>query len=167
MSVKNILTILAILLLVLFTVGLVIFRPMAAENYAAGSFSFDAVSDISVRAWQAGPEEAPEWLQLTEDSPAFDRLIELVDGKGFGRSPGSLLSQPDSTPEEGELCWNLSFYCSVSGGKLDMSFSGGVLQIAGDETTAVTTQHKDAWVRQVFDTILPLYPEPEEEAERQ
>lgn len=163
MSVKNILTILAILLLVVLAVGLVIFRPMAAENYAAGSFSFEAVSEIRVRAWEAGPEVKPVWLRITEDDPGFEELVDLVDGKGFGRSPGSLFSEPDVSPAEGGLCWDVSFFCSVSGGSLDLSFCGDVLQITGDGTVTVTTQRKDAWAREVFDTILPLYPEPEEE----
>ncbi len=163
MSVKNLFTILAILLLVVLVVALVILRPMGPENYAAGAFSFEAVSEITVRAWMAGPEAEPEWLRVTPDDPAFEKLTDLVDGKGFGRSPGSLFSEPDLTPEEGELCWNIRFLCAVSGGSLELNYTGGVLQIIGDETVTVTAQDKDAWAKQVFDTILPLYPEPEEE----
>lgn len=163
MSVKNILTILAILLLVVLAVGLVILRPMAAENYASGSFSFEAVSEIVVRAWESVPEADPVWLTITEDGQGFDELIDLVDGRGFGRSPGSLFSQPDATPREGDFCWDISFHCAVSGGRLELRWSGGVLQIAGDETVTVTTQDKDDWARRVFDLILPLYPEPQEE----
>lgn len=163
MSGKNVLTIAAILLLVVLTVALVILRPMAAENYASGTFNFDAVSEIYVSAWESGPEASPAWLLITGDDPGFDELIDLVDGKGFGRSPGSLFSEPDDTPGDGSICWNISFRCAVSGSRLDLSFAGGVLRLTGNKSVTVTTQNKDEWAREVFDLILPLYPEPEEE----
>lgn len=165
MSVKNILTVVAILLIVVLAVGLVICRPMAAKNYASGIFNFEAVSEIRVRAWEGDAGDTAEWLVLTEDDPGFRALIDLTDGKGFGRAPGSLFSEPDGGAADGDRCWQVSFLCALSGGQLDMRFSGDILRLAGDKTVTVTTQDKSSWAGRVYDLILSLYPEPEPDPE--
>lgn len=160
MSVKNVLTVVAILLIAVLAVGLVICRPMAADNYASGQFNLEAVSEIRARAWES-PAEA-DWLALTDEDAGFSELIDLVDGKGFGRDPSSLFREPDAAPSDGDRCWQISFRCALSGGQLDMSFSGGVLRLTGDTSVTVTAQDKSDWAGEVYDLIVSLYPAPEE-----
>lgn len=164
MTAKQILTVVAIILSVLIVVGLILCRPMSSDSYAPGLFSFAAVSDITVSAGEYSDGSAPpEELVLTEDDPAFDRLIGLFDVRGFGMTPAGLFS--DSLPAlgNGDVFWSVTFNCRVSGSTLTAEYAGGKLRLTGRSSTLVTTQDKEEWAMDVYGVISPLYPNNPEE----
>lgn len=164
MTLKNAIIIIAILLAMVLTVGLILCRPMAAENYASGVFNFAAVSEITVRAWTEDPE-APGVvpMTITEDDGSFDDIIECFDLRGFGRTPGGIFSSDAPTPAPGDKCWRLTFRCSIADSYLTVEYTGGKLRLIGTEPVRVTTQDKDEWAEEIYELLIPLYPEPEPE----
>ncbi len=166
MSLKNAAIIIAILLIVILVVGLILCRPMAVENYADGIFNFAAVSDITVRAWTEDPE-APGTVPMTVDKEdgVFDDLIDEFTRRGFGRTPGSIFSNAAPRPEPGDMCWRLTFRCTISQSTLTVEYTGGVLRLIGGEAVTVTTQDKEEWAKEIYELLIPLYPQPEPEPE--
>ncbi len=166
MSGKQVMIIVLILLIAILVVGLVLCRPMAAENYAKGIFNFAAVDGVYVWGWEYDPEgTAPEELLLNSENRALSELVELFDGKGFGMTPGGLFSQKLPEPRAGDDCWRVIFHCTVSDSFLTAEYQGGVLRLSGNGETVVATQDKSSWARRVFTLIDSLYPEPEPEPE--
>ncbi len=164
MSGKQIVTVVLILLIAVMVVGLVLCRPMAADNYADGIFNFAAVDGIYVWAWEFDPEGTePEELLVDSENRALSDIVERFDGKGFGMTPGGLFSRGLPEPEAGDICWRVVFRCTLSDSSLTAEYQGGVLRLSGNGETVVTTQDKSSWARQVFDLIESLYPEPEPE----
>ena len=155
MSLKNVLTVIAILLVAVLTVGLVIWRPMGPENYASGVFNFDAVTQIRASTWSVSNDSYDAGLVLAPEDEGFEDIIDMVDGKGFGRAPGSLFSEPSPDPER-EHCWAVTFFCSVSDSSLLLYYEGGVLRISGEERMTVTTQNKDQWAEDMYALIRSL-----------
>lgn len=166
MSLKHVLTILSILLIAVLVVGLILCRPMSPENYASGVFNFEAVSDVTVSAWEYDPQAPrPAHLLIKSDDSAAKALRELFEDRGFGRTPGSILSDDSPEAGPGDICWSVTFHCTISQSTLTAEYTGGTLRLTGDGAVTVTTQNKDAWARQVYDLIVPLYPEPEHDPE--
>lgn len=166
MSGKQAVTVVLILLAAVLVVGLVLCRPMAAENYADGIFNFSAVDGVYVWGWEYDPEgTAPEELLVDAQNRNLTELTELFDDKGFGMTPGGLFSQKLPAPRAGDVCWRVIFHCTVSDSSLTAEYQGGVLRLSGNGQTVVTTQDKSAWARRVFALIDALYPEPEPEPE--
>ena len=158
MSLKSLLTVAAILLIAVLTVGLVICRPMGPENYASGVFNFEAVTEVRAAAWDAGLDQNPSVFTLEAEDPGIEALIKLTDGRGFGRAPGSLFSEPEPDYEEKSHCWMAVFTCAVSNSRLMVSYDGGVLRLTGSETVTVTAQDKSEWAERMYTLILSLYP---------
>ncbi len=164
MSRKQTVLVAAILLSVILVVGLILCRPMGPERYASGIFNFAAVSNAAVSAEIFDPTGArAEALILTGDDAALKRLTELFDGKGFGMTPAGLFSDKLPDPTEGDICWSVTFSCTISDSTLTAEYVGGKLRLTGDSATVVTTQDLDGWARKVYDVIESLYPEPTEE----
>lgn len=166
MSLKHAVIIVSILLTALLVTGLILCRPMGPENYASGVFNFAAVSELSARAWQeaAGAPEA-QWLAIEPDSDAFEDLTEAFENRGFGRTLGSIFSEKAPAAQEGDICWAVTFRCGISQSSLTAEYTGGVLRLSGSGTVTVTTQDKSEWAKDVYDTLISLYPEPEPEPE--
>lgn len=162
MSLKSLLTVVAILLVAVLTVGLIICRPMGPENYASGVFNFEAVSEVRAAAWDAAVDNNPSVFTLADEDPGIASLVKLIDGRGFGRSPGSLFSEPEPDYGEDSRCWMAVFSCAVSGSRLMVSYDGGILRLTGDGTVTVTTRDKEEWAQRMYALILSLYPAPED-----
>lgn len=164
MTVRQIVTVIAILLLVIAVVGLILCRPMAVSGYASGIFNLAAVTDARVAATTNAPE-GPDGriLLLTGDDETLNDLVELFEGRGFGMTPAGLFSHGLPEPAEGDMEWSVTFHCSIAESTLTAEYRGGKLRLTGDHQTLVTTRHKDAWAKQVYDLIASLYPEPETE----
>lgn len=165
MSARHAAVIAAILLAALAAVGLVLLRPMAPENYAAGDFSFDAVTYIRVTAGTFAYGVTSRELTVEPEDDAFDGLVGFFDGKGFGRTPASLFSVGEPVSRVGDIYWSVTFLCGDTGGSLTADYRGGDLRLTGAGTVAVTAQDKDGWARRVHAAILALMPEPEEPEE--
>lgn len=166
MAFKHVILIAAILLAVVLVVGLILCRPMGPENYARGIFNFGAVREAYVRAWTQDPETPPaEVLRFQEDSSVITHLTELFDGRGFGRTPGTLFSDELPEAQPGDMCWEVTFRCTATGSWLSASYTGGGLVLSGADESVVTTQDKEQWAEEVYSYILTLYPEPEEPQE--
>ena len=165
MAFKHIVLIVVILLTAVLVVGLILCRPMGGANYAGGTFSFDAVTEIFVWAYEEQGDGADIQALPVTGSRAMKNMISFFDGRGFGRTPGSLFSHTAPTAQPGDKCWGVTFKCAATGSTLTAEYTGGVLTLTGRETAAVTTQDKDAWAGQLYETIAALYPEPEPPAE--
>ncbi len=166
MSGKQVVTIVLILLAAVLVVGLILCRPMAATNYADGIFNFAAVDGVFLWGWEYAPEgTAPEELLISAEDKALTSLTELFEGRGFGMTPGGLFSQKLPEPQAGDICWRVTFHCTVSDSTLTAEYQGGVLRLSGNGETVVTTQDKSSWARRVFTLIESMYPEPEPEPE--
>lgn len=153
----------AILLIALGAVGLVLLRPMAPENYASGAFDFEAVTDIRASAGIFSYDSLAAILAVgPEDEEAVEKLTGFFEGKGFGRTPGSLFSKKPPVSRVGDIYWTVTFTCGTTGASLSAEYRGGDLRLTGGESVAVTAQDKDTWARRVYEYILSLYPEPEE-----
>ena len=160
MSLRHAALIAVILLAALLVVGLILLRPMAPENYADGVFSFDAVTQAYVTAGTFQYDSAASVLTVTADDPALQELVDLFDGRGFGRTAGSLFSQAEPVSRVGDRYWSVTFLCSISQSTLTAELVGSTLRLTGADTVTVTTQNRDGWAREVGDLILSLYPEP-------
>ncbi len=162
MSLKQAALVAVILLLIVLVVGLVLCRPMGPEHYASGIFNFAAVSDARVSAYTASPESTRgETVRLSAGDAPLDRLVELFDGRGFGMTPAGLFSDRLPQPETGDLCWSVTFNCTISDSSLTAEYAGGKLRLTGDSATVVTGQNLDSWAKQVYEVIAALYPQPD------
>ena len=165
MSGRHAAIIAAILVAALLAVGLILLRPMAPENYAAGVFSFEAVTEIQVSAGTYALDSAAAVLSVGPEDEAFEELIGFFDGKGFGRTFGSLFSSEPPVARVGDPCFRVTFLCGGNGASLTAVCQGADLRLTGDTTVAVTAQNKESWCARVHDAILALYPEPVPEPE--
>ena len=163
MAKKHLLIALVIVLAALLLGGLIYCRPTAAANYAVGLFAFDAVDEVSARLEVYVEGETQTWtFALNGEDPVFAALIDRVDGKGFGRTLGNLIPRGEGyvrthPMEEGDVLWDISFICSVSGGYLRMENWYGDLTV-GREDLAVTTNDKDQWIDKITELLTELIP---------
>lgn len=165
MSGRHAAIIAAILVAALLAVGLILLRPMAPENYAAGEFHFEAVTEIRVSAGTYALDSAAPVLAVGPEDGAFAQLIDLFEGKGFGRTFVSLFSSKTPVARVGDPCFSVTFLCGGTGAALTAVCQGADLRLTGDTTVAVTAQNKASWCAKVHDAILALYPEPDPEPE--
>ena len=163
MAFKHIVLIVVILLTAVLVVGLILCRPMGGANYAGGTFSFDAVTEIFVWAYEEQGDGADIQALPVTGSRAMKNIISFFDGRGFGRTPGSLFSHTAPTAQPGDRCWGVTFKCAATGSALTVEYTGGTLRLIGAEPVRVTTQDKDEWAEEVYELLIPLYPEPEPE----
>lgn len=157
MSLKHVFLIVAILLTAILVVGLIYCRPMAASGYAYGVFNFDAVDEISIslRLHTQSGVDLHEAV-LTDRDEGFDGFIDLFDGRGFGRTVGSIFSKVDSGKAESDTRWRVSFSSSVSGASLTAVYVDGELFLVGDGEAEVTTNGKSEWTSRVLTSIKTL-----------
>ena len=169
MAKKHLLIALVILAAALLLGGLIYCRPTAVDNYAVGLFDFVAVDEVSARLEVYTDGGTQQWtFALNGEDPAFAALIDRFDGKGFGRTLGNLIPRGEGyvrthPMEEGDVLWEITFTCSVSGGYLRMENWYGDLYVGPDDL-AVTTNDKDEWIGKITGLLTELIP-PEEPKE--
>lgn len=160
MSAKHAATILAILLTAVLAVGLILCRPMTADNYGTGTFSFSDVTEAAVQAYESTPGvPAPVPLRITADDMALGTLIGLMEERGFGRTPASLFASPDPELKAGQKYFLVAFYCGATGSRLTVEYSGGSLIFHGADDCEVLVQNRSSLAQSAFDTIRGLYPD--------
>ncbi len=155
MSLRHAALIALILAAAILVVGLIYARPVATASYGYGNFSFDSVEEITISLRRRSDGDIEEYMEtISEKDEGFDELIELFDGRGFGRTVSSIFSPKDSAGAEREHRWRIYFSCPS--GSLTVLSVDGTLFLSGEDEYEVTTNDKSELDGRVLQLLLEL-----------